>query len=320
MKRPPTGAPEGNASGSATSGATARVLVIVGVNLALVLVAVALAYGRGRPPELTWDTFALDLLPLSAAMGLVLVCRRLDLSLPALFVLAAALTSNPHIADGGPWGRLLVVCGICGGIGLIGALVTWHGRISSALWTALVAFLLWRLAKGVMPAFPGSAVWPPPVALGASLGLLLAGAALLGAARLVLPPSRPPILPSGWRGLPGLAAAWIIAAVALALAGGAEAPRALVKDPLAIYAPALAAAALGGAFILRGRWGAPAAVVLTALGHLAWSFVRSADLGDGLLNLVVSAAAPLAAIPLYLVFDWLIRRRTGESAPTGLLA
>jgi hypothetical protein len=106
----------------------------------------------------------------------------------------------------------------------------------------------------------------------------------------------------------------------MVLATGADAPKEIAKAPWLAYPPALAAAALGGAYILRGQWGALTAVVLTAVGHLAWTFTLHADLGDKTLNAVVPVAAPLVAVPLYLLLDWLIRQRTGESAPTALLA
>ena len=79
------------------------------------------------------------------------------------------------------------------------------------------------------------------------------------------------------------------------------------------------AAALSGAYILRGRWGAPAAVVCACSGHLVWAFAAGTDLGGGVMQAAVPAAAPIAAVPLCLALDWAIRRRTGESAPTALL-
>jgi len=152
------------------------------------------------------------------------------------------------------------------------------------------------------------------------MGFLLVVAAVLGLSRLVAPPSSPPIFHTGSHGLAGLAAAWAVAAVAMVLAAGADAPKEVAKAPWLVYPPALAAAALGGAYILRGQWGALSAVALTAVGHLVWAFTLHANLGDKTLNAVVPAAAPLVAVPLYLLLDWLIRQRTGESAPTALLA
>jgi hypothetical protein len=112
----------------------------------------------------------------------------------------------------------------------------------------------------------------------------------------------------------------MIAAAAMALAAGSNAPKTLLADPWLAYPPVLAAAALGGAYVLRGRWGALEAVMLTVAAHLAWSFALSADLGDKWLDAALPAAAPVAAVPLYLALDWFIRSRTGESAPTALVA
>ena len=94
----------------------------------------------------------------------------------------------------------------------------------------------------------------------------------------------------------------------------------MTDQPLAAYPAMLAAAALGGGYVLRGRWGAVEAILLTAAAHLAWSVTVSTDLGSPAANLAVPAAAPLAAVPLLLIIDWAIRRTTSESTPTGLMA
>ena len=77
---------------------------------------------------------------------------------------------------------------------------------------------------------------------------------------------------------------------------------------------------MGGAFILRGRSGrrhrrrpdlpGPPDVVLRLERRDGLAHRPPGDRGR----------APLAAIPLYLVIDWTVRRETSESAPTGLLA
>jgi hypothetical protein len=53
---------------------------------------------------------------------------------------------------------------------------------------------------------------------------------------------------------------------------------------------------------------------------LACAYAWSIDVRSTAAQLVLLAGVPLAALPVYLVIDWLIRRWTGESAPTGLLA
>jgi len=325
MGTPPTGAPDRESSVAPTTGRIVRILVILGVNLALVFAVTALASVRGTLPDLNAgtlaETLAVQLLPISAAIGLVLVCRRLDLSLPVLFVAAAAMRANPWAFAGDPGLRMLILCGLAAGVAVTSTLVTWYGRIASALWTVLLACLLWRLpVLAKAPPLFGSAGWPWTAAVAASMGFLLAAAAVLGLLRLVAPPSSPPIFHTGSHGLAGLAAAWAVAAVAMVLAAGADPPKEIAEAPWLAYPPALAAAALGGAYILRGQWGAMSAVVLTAVGHLAWAFTLQADLGDKTLNVLVPVAAPLVAVPLYLLLDWLIRQRTGESAPTALLA
>ena len=321
MGTPPTGAPDRESSVAPTTGRIVRLLTILGVNLALVFAVTALASAHGSLPNLNAGTLAVHLLPVSAAMGLVLVCRRLDLALPVLFFAAAAMRANPLAFAGDPWLRMLILCGLAAGVAVVSTLVTWYGRIASALWTVLLAGLLWRLPElAKAPPLFGSAGWPWTAAVAASMGFLLVAAAVLGLARLVAPPSSPPIFHTGSHGLAGLAAAWAVAAVAMVLAAGADAPGGVAKAPWLAYPPVLAAAALGGAYILRGQWGALSAVVLTAVGHLAWAFTRHANLGDKTLNAIVQVAAPLIAVPLYLLLDWLIRQRTGESAPTALLA
>jgi len=322
MGTPPTGAPDRKPSVAPTTGRIVRPLTILGVNLALVFAVTALASVRGALPDLTAKTLAgtlaVQLLPISAAMGLVLACRRLDLALPVLFVAAAAMRASPWAFAGDPWLRMLILCGLAAGVAVVSTLVTWYGRIASALWTVLLAGLLWHLPElAKAPPLVGSAGWPWTAA---SMGFLLVAAAVLGLSRLVAPPSSPPIFHTGSHGLAGLAAAWAVAAVAMVLAAGADAPKEVAEAPWLAYPPVLAAAALGGAYILRGQWGALSAVALTAVGHLAWAFTLHVNLGDKTLNAIVPAAAPLVAIPLYLLLDWLIRQRTGESAPTALLA
>jgi len=120
---------------------------------------------------------------------------------------------------------------------------------------------------------------------------------------LVSLPSLPPIIRSGSKGLWGLASAWVIAGMAVAVASQSELSTAHTGKPELAYPTMLAAGAMGGAYILRGRWGALTAVVLTSLSHLVWSFAQFADLGSPLLNIIVPAAAPLVAIPLYLFMD-----------------
>ena len=311
------------APSSPAGGQVARFLAVLGVNIALALVAVILgSRPGGELPELNARTLAVGLLPVSAALGLVVACRRIDFALPMILVLAATLRGQSFGLSDDPFWCLVVLCGITAGVGLVSALVTWYGRISSALWTALLAFGLWLLMAELKPA-GGAAVgeWPWTASLGASVGLLVVAAAVLGAIGLVNLPSSPPISRTGASGLAGLALAWMFACAAMALASQSGVARKAVADyPLAGYPVILSAAAMGGAYILRGRWGAPLAIILTGLGHLTWSFAWSAGLGNPLLDVAIPAAAPLAAIILYLLLDWTIRGRTGESAPTGLLA
>jgi hypothetical protein len=322
MKKQPDAKPEAGASESTAGSEIARILAVLGINLTLVLVVVIITSTEGgRLPDLNAQTLALGLLPVSAAAGLVLACRRLDLALPALLALAFALRVRPpELFQGDPPVRLAILCGVCGGVVLVSALVTWFGRIASALWTGLLAIGLWLLVRELGPVAASTGGWPWPPALGASLGLLVVGAAALGAVGLVSLPSLPPIIRSGSKGLGGLASAWIIAGAAMALASQSEVAGSQANQPLLAYPLMLAAGAMGGAYIFRGRWGALTAVVLTALSHLTWSFARSTDLGAPLLDIIVPAAAPLVAILLYLFMDWLIRNQTSESAPTGLLA
>jgi hypothetical protein len=301
-----------------------RLLVALAMNLALLVAVTVLASRHKGLPELTAETLMVGLLPVSAAMGLVLVCRRLDLSLPALFVLAAMLRANRFaFEEGAPAARLAAIGGICAGACLVAAAVTWYGRIASGLWTGLVALGATAMAAKAEPLpVPLGAVegWPWPVAVGVSMGFLVLGAAVLGGGRLVVPPSRPPLIGGDARGFAGLASAWVIAGLAVALAASSDKAVAASDDPLLVYFAPLAAAALSGALVLRGRWGAVAAVGLASVGHLVWALAWSADLGGREVDLVLPAAAPLAAVPLYLLIDAAIRRWTRESAPTGLLA
>jgi hypothetical protein len=322
MKKQPDAKAESGASESSAGSEIARILAVLGVNLLLVLVIVVITSTKnGGLPDLNARNLMLDLLPVSAAFGLVLACRRLDLALPMLLALAIALRVRPlELFQASPPVPIAILCGVCGGICLVSALVTWFGRIASALWTGLLAIVLVSLAGELdlrWGSFPG---WPWPAALGASLGLLVVGAAALGAVGLVSLPSLPPIIRSGSKGLVGLASAWVIAGVAVALASQSESPRPLENIPPAAYLSMLSAGAMGGAYILRGRWGALTAVVLTSISHLVWSFACGANLGSPFMSVIVVAGAPLVAIPLYLFMDWLIRSQTSESAPTGLLA
>jgi len=302
-------------------GHAARILVILGLNGALVLATLILGSARGGElPSLNTETLAVALLPVSAALGLLVACRRLDFSLPALVALVAVLRANPHILPSEPFTRLGILAGIAAGVCLVSAAVTWYGRISSALWTALVACGLWYFAGAISTwhLLPVGG-WPWTAAVTASLGVLAAGAAVLGAAGLANPPALPPIIGSGSRGFPGLACAWIVVGLAIALLAEWDAAKALIDRPGAAYPPILAAGALGGAFILRGRWGALEAVLLTSAAHLAWAFAWSARLPDAWLDAMLPLAAPLAAIPIYLLADAVIRSRRGEGPPTGLL-
>lgn len=306
---------------TAGGGQSARILTVLAINLGLGLAAVVFASSNnGRLPDLNARTLAIGLLPASAAMGLVLACRRLDLSLPVLLVLVLNLDARCTALPQTPFLRLATLCGIAGAVGLLNAFITWHARISSALWTGLVGFGLWltMAALGMSRAGPGA--WPWPWVLGASLGLVAAGAAVLGITGMVGPPSLPPILRAGWEGFAGLAGSWILAGAAVAMASRSDALSVQPEELRAAYPRMLAAAALGGAYILRGRWAPLAAVASTCAGHLVWSFAWNTDLGNPLADVLVPAAAPLAAIPLYLAIDWTIRRSTGESPPTGLLA
>jgi hypothetical protein len=314
--------PTESAGSSEAGGQLARLVAVLGINLFLVILVIILSSTHDAPlPDLTADTLAIGLLPVSAALGLVVACRRIDLSLPALFVLAIALRSHPpDVFEGDPPWRLAGLCILCGGLCLVSAVVTWLGRIASVLWTGLLAMGLWEAAQywGVQSA--GTGGWPWPAALGASLGVLVIGAALLGAIGLVSLPSLPPIIRSGPKGILGLASAWVVAGFAIALASQSVLASPSHSASFQAYAVTLSATALGGAYIMRGRWGAVAAVAMTVVGHLAWSYAMHMHTGSVELDLAVAAAAPLAAIPLYLSVDWLIRRSTGESSPTGLLA
>jgi hypothetical protein len=200
-------------------------------------------------------------------------------------------------------------------------MVTWLGKISSALWTALIAVGLWIVARYLSAeADPHTAGWAWPAAVAASLGLLAIGAIMLGAVKFVNLPSLPPIIGTGFKGFPGLVGIWIIVGLAVGLFAQWDGPRTLVDRPLTAYPPILAAAALSGAYILRGRLGALAAILTASLGHLVWAFVWSAELGPTALDWILPVAAPLVAVPLYLALDAIIRAKTNEQAPTGLMA
>jgi hypothetical protein len=313
---------ESKGAGSAAGSQAARILAIVGVQLILALVVVIFtSMYHGKLPALDTDTLAVGLLPVSAAMGLLLACRRLDLALPAVLALTIALRGKtPSFFPDDPALRLAALCGVAAAFGLVTAVVTWLGRISSAFWTAILAAGIWVFAHDLgTPLLPVSG-WPWPAALGASLGLLAIGAAVFGAIGLISPPSSPPIIRSGAHGLAGLLGVWLVAGVAIALAAQSEIARPMADKPFEAYPPLLAALAMGGAYILRGRSGAVVAVITTCTAHLVWMFAWSADLGAQPADFLVPAAAPLLAIPLFLITDWLIRRQTSESAPTGLVA
>lgn len=312
---------ETSGSSAAVSGQTARVLTVLAVNLALVLAAVILALTAGGSlPDLNAKTLAVGLLPVSAALGLVLACRRLDFSLPVILTFALALQTKRYIVLGEPILPMVTICAAAAGVGLVSALVTWYGRISSALWTGILGFGLWLMLGILKVDGSGPGPWPWPWALLVSMGFVTGGAAVLGVTGLVSLPSLPPIIRMGSRGFAGLAGSWIIAGATVALASLSDTASLPAGELHTAYPLMLAAAALGGAFVLRGRWGALAAVLLTSVGHLAWSFAWRTDLGNATADILIPAGAPLVAIPLYLLIDWVIRRRTSESAPTGLLA
>ena len=312
----------GGGGSPGAGGQLVRLSVIVIVNAALAVAAIILtSTEHGKLPALDAQTLMVDLLPISAAFGLLVACRRLDFSLPALLAVAVALRLHPSLMPAEPMARLGIVCGITGGVGLVSSMVTWLGKISSALWTALLAVGLWMVAKALSAEVDPHAVgWAWPAAVGASLGLLAIGAIMLGAVKFVDLPSVPPIIGTGIRGFPGLVGVWIVAGLAMGLFAQGDGPRGLVERPLMAYPPILAAAAMSGAYILRGRWGALAAIVTASLGHLVWAFVWSAELGPTALDWILPVAAPLVAVPLFLALDAIIRAKTGEQAPTGLLS
>lgn len=314
-KTPSEDKPRASGSEGAAGGMAARVLTIVGTITALVIAAMFLAGGR-KLPGLDAETLAIDLLPVSAAMGLLLACRRIDFSLPMLLLVATGFPTTAHWLPADSFLRLLAVVGICAGIGLASSLVTWYGRIASALWTALLTLAVGIASLALNLNAHTAGTWPWPWALGVSLGVLVAGAAVLGATGLVCLPSTPPIMRAGPDGLAGLAGAWILAGAAIAL--GAQSGVAPTRLNPGTYQCVLGASMLGGAIMLRGRWGALAAVVLTGIAHLAYTYAWS--IGGPAPHAALLAAAPLVSLPLYLVIDWLIRRWTGESPPTGLLA
>jgi len=213
----------------------------------------------------------------------------------------------------------LTTVGIAAGLGLASALVTRYGRISSALWTGILGFSLWLALAVLKVPTPGPGPWPWPWALAGSLAVAAGGAAVLGLTDLIHPPSLPPIIRAGSRGLPGLALAWVVATVTAAIASLSSAAVLPAERLQEAYPQVLSAAVLGGGFILRGKWGPVAAVGLACAGHLAWALAYQTRLANATADGLVPAVAPLAAIPLYLAIDWVIRRSTGESAPTGLL-
>ena len=317
---PATGEAASSRGSTAVSGHTARLMAIVAVNLALAIgVFITGSLAGGALPSLNADTLALGVMPVSAAMGLMLACRRIDFSLPMILAFALAFQTKRYIVIGDPFLPLATTCLIAAGLGLVSALLTWYGRVSSALWTGILAFSLWLLLTVMDVPRAGPGPWPWPWALLLVLAVVAGGAALLGAAGLVSLPHLPPILRTGFRGLPGLIAAWVLATVACALASLSGAAHLSAQEIQAAYPQVLSAAVLGGGFILRGKWGATTAVGLACLGHLVWAFVYETRLASTAADLLVPAGAPLVAIPLYLGIDWLIRRSTKESAPTGLL-
>jgi hypothetical protein len=306
---------------SGAGGELARIVAVLGVNLLVVLLVVLLtSTGNGKFPDLNVKTLGVEFLPISAAMGLMLACRRLDLALPIVLALMVALWNDPHVFPVAPASlRIAIMCSVGAGVGFVSALVTWFGRISSALWTGLMAVGLSMTLKGFTSSSGGEGAWPWPAALAASLGVMVVGAALLGAIGLIALPSTPPIFRTGSKGLVGLAAAWMVAGAGLALASQFEGIQRAGGEPQVAYPSMLAAGALGGAYILRGRWGAVSAIVLTCAGHLVWWFAMSTHVGSRVTDFVVPAAAPLAAVPLLLIIDSAIRGSTGESAPTALV-
>ncbi len=309
----PTGAPD---APRPASGHLVRVLVILG---ALAGLAILVAILAERYPAFDAETLRIGLLPVSAAAALVVVCRRIDLSLPFLFTMAAALFANRFVFESEPLARAGTVLAIAAGIGLGAALVTWFGRVSSALWTILAAGAMIAVTHHARPVPVVGTVggWPWPAAVGGAMGLLLVGAAGLGWTGLVWPPSHPPLLAVGAKGLAGLAPAWTVAAAAVGMAALSE--NALGDPETGAFVLPMAAVALGGAYVLRGRWAAVAAVVLAGLAHVVVAAAGGAEYGTRSAEIVLTALLPLAAVPVYLILDALVRQRTGESAPTGLL-
>lgn len=304
-----------------------RVAAILAVNLLLVLAAVLWACAGNVPPLTTQDKPAsaleegafvpqtlnlhAELLPVSAAMALILTFRRLDLALPATMVLVAAMRGLLPVA-GAP-AMLAITFAIGAGLGLTNAACTYYGRVSSALWTGVL--LLGLLGPWLNPFgdYPLGA-WPRHVALAVSLGWLTAGAFLLGVLGLSGCPSNPPDLPAGKRGWAGLACAWVVAEVGAGLA--VQSATCYPAGGLLEYPLILSSAAMSGAFILRGRMGALTAVALACVAHLCCALARSfGDVashaghpGYGLLT----AAWPLMAVVLYVAIDRLIRRYGNE--------
>ena len=301
-------------------GLSARAMAIAAVNIALGITVFILGSVKGgKLPALDARTLGIGIMPVSAAMALMLACRRIDFALPMILAFALAFQTKRLIVIGDPYVSLLTTCGIAAGLGLASALVTWYGRISSALWTGILAFSLWLVLAVLKIPDPGPGPWPWPAALALALALVAGGAALLGALGFINLPNLPPIMRAGRYGLTGLALAWILASVTCALASLSNAARLPADRLQTAYPLALSAAVLSGAFILRGRWGAVTAVGLACLGHLVWALTYETHLANETADVLMPAVAPLAAIPLYLGIDWIIRRSTGETAPTGLL-
>jgi len=303
-----------------TGGHAARAMAVAAVNIALgVTVFILGSLKGGKLPALDTRTLGIGVMPVSAAMALMLSCRRIDFALPMILAFALAFQTKRLIVVGEPYVSLLTTVGIAAALGLASALVTWYGRISSALWTGILGFSLWMVLAVLKIPDPGPGPWPWPAALALTLALVAGGAALLGTVGFVNPPNLPPIMHAGGRGLTGLILAWVLASITCALASLSDAARLPADRLQAAYPLALSAAVLSGAFIQRGRWGAMTAIALACLGHLVWAFTYETHLANETADVLLPAAAPLAAIPLYLGIDWLIRRSTGETAPTGLL-
>ena len=226
-KKDSSGAVESGGGVPGAGGQLVRLSVILVANAALAVAAIILtSTEHGKLPALDAQTLMVDLLPISAAFGLLLACRRIDFSLPALLAVAVALRLHPSLLPAEPAARLGILCGITAGVGLVSAMVTWFGKISSALWTALLAVGLWMVAKAVSgEADPHQVGWAWPAAVAASLGLLAIGAIMLGAVKFIDLPSSPPIIGTGLRGFAGLVGIWILVGLAVGLFAQWDAPR-----------------------------------------------------------------------------------------------